>query len=109
MAAMRLYIGNKCFSSWSLRPWIAMKQAGILFDETVIRLRAPDTAANLAKVSPTGTVPVLHHDGKVIWETLAILEYLAELYPQARLWPEDRDARAFARSVSSEMHSGFAG
>ena len=103
----KLYIGNKCFSSWSLRPWVAMKQLEIPFEEGFVRLRTPETGANLAKVSPGGTVPVLHHDGKVIWETLAILEYLNELYPEKRLWPVDRDARAFARSVATEMHSGF--
>jgi glutathione S-transferase len=105
--AFKLYIGNKCFSSWSLRPWVAMKQLEIPFEESFVRLRTPETAANLAKVSPNEMVPVLHHDGKIIWETLAILEYLNELYPEKRLWPVDRDARAFARSVATEMHSGF--
>jgi glutathione S-transferase len=105
--ALKLYIGNKCFSSWSLRPWVAMKQLGIPFEEGFVRLRTPETPANLAKVSPNGMVPVLHHDGRVIWETLAILEYLNELHPQKQLWPADRDARAFARSVATEMHSGF--
>jgi glutathione S-transferase len=107
MMAFKLYIGNKCFSSWSLRPWIAMRHLGIPFEEGFVRLRTPETAANLARVSPAGTVPVLHHDGKVIWETLAILEYLNDLFPEKRLWPEDREARAFARSVATEMHSGF--
>lgn len=105
--AFMLYIGNKCFSSWSLRPWIAMKQMGIAFEEKFVRLRTPETAANLARVSPTGLVPVLDHDGKIVWETLAILEYLNELFPAGRLWPTDRDARAHARSVATEMHSGF--
>lgn len=105
---MHLYIGNKCFSSWSLRPWIAMKQFGIPFAETVVRLRTPDTAREIAKVSPSGRVPVLHHDGRVIWETLAILEYLADLYPDRPMWPKDRETRAFARCVATEMHSGFA-
>jgi glutathione S-transferase len=105
--ALTLYIGNKCFSSWSLRPWVAMKQLEIPFEEAFVRLRTPETGANLARVSPNELVPVLHHDGKVIWETLAILEYLNELFPQKQLWPEDRDARAFARSVATEMHSGF--
>ena len=81
MSEFHLYIGNKCFSSWSLRPWIALRQCGIPFEETVIRLRTPETAANLAKVSPTGLVPALLHGKAVIWETLAILEYLSELYP----------------------------
>jgi len=107
MAEFQLYIGNKCFSSWSLRPWIALKQCGIPFEETLIRLRTPETAANLANVSPTGLVPVLLHGKTVIWETLAILEYLADLFPERRLWPADRTARQLARCVATEMHSGF--
>jgi glutathione S-transferase len=107
LAEFTLYIGNKCFSSWSLRPWIAMKQLAIPFEEKFVRLRTPETAANLAAVSPNGQVPVLMHDGRIVWETLAILEYLAELFPQKRLWPEAREARALARCVATEMHSGF--
>src|SRR5262249_60740274 len=87
MSDFHLYIGNKCFSSWSLRPWIALRHCGIPFAETVIRLRTPETAANLAKVSPTGLVPALLHGKAVIWETLAILEYLAELFPDRRPFP----------------------
>lgn len=105
--AFKLTIGNKCYSSWSLRPWIAMKHLGIPFEEGFVRLRTPETAANLAKVSPNEMVPVLDHDGKLVWETLAILEYLNELFPEKRLWPEDRDARTLARCVATEMHSGF--
>jgi glutathione S-transferase len=107
MSEFHLYIGNKCFSSWSLRPWIALRQCGIPFEETIIRLRTPGTAANLAKISPTGQVPVLVHDRTVIWETLAILEYLADLFPERMLWPADRAARTLARCVATEMHSGF--
>jgi glutathione S-transferase len=107
MSEFHLYIGNKCFSSWSLRPWIALKQCGIPFEETVIRLRTPETAANLARTSPTGLVPVLLHGKTVIWETLAILEYLADLFPDRQLWPADREARRLARCVATEMHSGF--
>ncbi|WP_206632967.1 glutathione S-transferase N-terminal domain-containing protein, partial [Mesorhizobium sp. M7A.F.Ca.US.006.04.2.1] len=77
MAEFTLYIGNKCFSSWSLRPWLAMRHLEIPFEEGFVRLRTPETFANLAKVSPTGQVPVLNHNGKIVWETLAILEYLA--------------------------------
>jgi glutathione S-transferase len=105
--AFRLIIGNKCMSSWSLRPWLAMKQLEIPFEEGFVRLRTPETAANLARISPNEMVPVLHHDGEVIWDSLAILEYLNELFPEKHLWPQDRDARAFARSISNEMHSGF--
>lgn len=107
MAKFQLFIGNKCFSSWSLRPWVALKHLGIEFEETLVRLRTPETAANLAKISPTGQVPVLIHDGRIVWETLAILEYLADVFPEAGLWPADIGARALARSVATEMHSGF--
>ncbi len=103
----KLYIGNKCFSSWSLRPWVAMKHLGIPFEEGFVRLRTPQTAESLAKVSPTGLVPVLDHDGRIVWETLAILEYLNDLFPEKQLWPAELEARAFARSVATEMHSGF--
>ncbi|WP_206524998.1 glutathione S-transferase N-terminal domain-containing protein, partial [Mesorhizobium sp. M7A.F.Ca.CA.001.09.1.1] len=106
MAEFTLYIGNKCFSSWSLRPWLAMRHLEIPFEEGFVRLRTPETFANLAKVSPTGQVPVLNHNGKIVWETLAILEYLADLFPERNLWPADIDARALARSAASEMHSG---
>ena len=80
MAEFTLYIGNKCFSSWSLRPWVAMKHLEIPFEEVFVRLRTPQSAENLAKVSPTGLVPVLDHRGRIVWETLAILEYLADLF-----------------------------
>jgi glutathione S-transferase len=104
---LELYIGNKCFSSWSLRPWLALKHHGIPFTEKFVRLRQPDTPQRLLEVSPSGRVPVLHHDGRVVWDTLAILEYLDELFPDKLLWPADTTARALARSVSAEMHSGF--
>ncbi|MDX8501570.1 glutathione S-transferase family protein [Mesorhizobium sp. VK4C] len=107
MAEFTLYIGNKCFSSWSLRPWVAMRHLEIPFEESFVRLRTPETAANLAKVSPTGLVPVLNHNSRIVWETLAILEYLADLFPEKKLWPEDAGARALARSVATEMHCGF--
>ena len=107
MSRFTLFIGNKCFSSWSLRPWIGMKHFGIPFEERTIRLRTPETAASLAAVSPTGQVPVLLDDGKVIWETLAILEYLAECFPEHPFWPGSRDVRAQARCAATEMHSGF--
>ncbi|RVD50152.1 glutathione S-transferase, partial [Mesorhizobium sp. M8A.F.Ca.ET.023.02.2.1] len=107
MSEFTLYIGNKCFSSWSLRPWVAMRHLEIPFEEGFVRLRTPETAANLAKVSPTGQVPVLNHKGRIVWETLAILEYLADLFPEKELWPADIGARALARSAATEMHSGF--
>ena len=105
--ALKLVIGNKNYSSWSMRPWIAMKVAGIAFEETVISLDAPDFNARVGAVSGTGKVPVLI-DGEVrVWESLAILEYLAEKFPDAGLWPADTAARAHARAVASEMHAGF--
>jgi len=105
--AMHLIIGNKNYSSWSMRPWIAMKVAGIPFEETVISLNAPDFKPRLLAVSGTGKVPTLI-DGEIkVWESLAILEYLAEKYPEAGLWPKDAEARAHARAIANEMHAGF--
>lgn len=102
-----LIIGTKRFSSWSLRPWLAAKMAGLNVAETEIALRQPDTKANILAHSPSGKVPCLIHDGLVVWDSLAICEYLAETFPEAGLWPDDRAARAVARAVSCEMHSGF--
>jgi len=102
-----LVIGDKAWSSWSLRPWLAAKVAGIPFREVPVRLRQPDTARQIAVHSPSGRVPVLKRGGLSVWDSLAICEYLAELAPEARLWPQDRGARAVARSISAEMHSGF--
>jgi glutathione S-transferase len=104
----RLVIGDKNISSWSLRPWLAMRHAGIAFSEINIRLRQPDSAAHILRHSPSGRVPALRVGGEVIWDTLAILEFLAEAHPEARFWPADPQARARARSVAAEMHSGFA-
>jgi glutathione S-transferase len=105
--ALILVIGNKNYSSWSLRPWIAMKVAGIAFEERLISLDAADFQARAREISATGKVPALA-DGEIrIWESLAILEYLAEKFPQARLWPAEPGARAHARSIAAEMHAGF--
>lgn len=108
MSGMTLIIGNRNYSSWSLRAWLAMRAAGLAFDEIVIPLDQPETAARIAAFSPAGRVPVLRHGDLAVWDSLAICEYVAELAPEARLWPAGRDARAMARSVSAEMHSGFA-
>ncbi|HZL31361.1 MAG TPA: glutathione S-transferase family protein [Pseudolabrys sp.] len=105
--ALRLFIGNKNYSSWSMRPWIAMKVAGIPFEETVISLNAPDFKPRLMTVSGTGKVPTLVDGDVKVWESLAILEYLAEKSPDAGLWPKDKAARAHARVVATEMHGGF--
>jgi glutathione S-transferase len=103
----RLVIGNKNTSSWSLRPWLALKQAGIPFTEVRINLRAPDMKEQILAHSPAGKVPVLWVGDLMIWDSLAILEFLAERYPEAALWPAHPAARAVARSASAEMHSGF--
>ena len=105
--ALTLVIGNKNYSSWSFRPWIAMKVGGIAFDEVVISLNAPDFKPRLSKISGTGKVPALVDGDVQVWESLAILEYLAEKFPAAKLWPADAAARAHARAIASEMHAGF--
>lgn len=102
-----LVIGNKNYSSWSLRPWLAMRHAGLAFDEVLIPLDHPDTKARILEYSPAGKVPVLVDGAATVWESLAILEHLAERYPEAGLWPGDPAARAHARAISAEMHAGF--
>jgi glutathione S-transferase len=104
---LELIIGNKNYSSWSLRPWFAMKVAGIPFEETLISLQAPDFKSRLAAFGGAGKVPTLV-DGEIrVWESLAILEYLAEKFPAAALWPREPVARGHARAVAAEMHAGF--
>src|SRR5436190_1574864 len=103
---MLLVIGNKNYSSWSLRPWIAMKVLGIAFDEVRIPLYQPGSKERILSYSPAGRVPILRDGETVVWDSLAILEYLAERHPQ--LWPAERAERATARAISAEMHSGFA-
>ena len=107
MADFTLYIGNKNYSSWSLRGWLMAKAARIPFEEVLIRLRQPNTKAEVLRHSPSGRVPALIHGQVSVWESLAIGEYLAEQLPDAKLWPQDSVARAVARSVSTEMHAGF--
>lgn len=107
MTQLTLVIGNKNYSSWSLRPWLALKQAGIEFSEIRIPLDTPTTRQQILSYSPSARVPVLRHGTLTIWESLAICEYIAEGFPDAHLWPKDRLARAIARSVSAEMHAGF--
>jgi glutathione S-transferase len=103
---MLLVIGNKNYSSWSLRPWLAMKVLGLAFDEKRIPLDTPGTKQEILRYSPAGKVPCLVDGSLAIWDSLAILEYLAERHPQ--LWPADAAERAQARSIAAEMHSGFA-
>jgi len=105
--SLHLLIGNKNYSSWSFRPWLAMKVAGIAFDETVNSLDAADFKSRAAALGGSGRVPVLSDGGVRVWESLAILEYLAEKFPAAGLWPEQAAARAHARAIASEMHAGF--
>jgi glutathione S-transferase len=104
---MKLILGNKNYSSWSMRPWLAMKVAGLPFEEEVISLNAPEFKSRLLQVSGTGKVPTLIDGEARIWESLAILEYLAEKFPAAKLWPADPNARAHARAIANEMHAGF--
>ena len=108
---LQLYIGNKNYSSWSMRPWVLLTQADIPFEEVMVRFDAFDVGSqfkqSLQGLSPTGKVPLLVDDSLAIWDTLAIAEYLAEQFPAKQLWPQDGRARAQARSVCAEMHAGF--
>ncbi len=109
--ALQLYIGNKNYSSWSMRPWVMLRQAGIPFEEIMVRFDSFDAGSTfkqqLKAISPVGKVPVLVDDGFAVWDTLAIAEYAAERFPDRQLWPADARARARARSICAEMHSGF--
>jgi len=107
MSELVLYIGNKNYSSWSLRPYLALAHTGAKFRTEVIVLDRPDSKANMLAKNPAGKVPVLVDADLVVWDSLAICEYLNELAPSAQLWPADRAARARARSISAEMHAGF--
>jgi len=107
MSDFTLIIGNKNYSSWSLRGWLALKRTGVEFDETVVALRRADTSERLKKHSPSAKVPMLKTPDGEVWDSLAICEYLAETFADAELWPSDKKARAQARAVSAEMHSGF--
>lgn len=104
---LKLIIGDKNYSSWSLRPWLLLKMIGEPFEERLIHLKQPDTAQRIRQLSPSGKVPLLLDDHIAIWDSLAIAEYLNECYPAARLWPDERSVRALARSLCAEMHAGF--
>jgi glutathione S-transferase len=104
---LKIVVGNKKYSSWSLRPWLVLKHAGEPFEEIVVPLDMPDTAANIRKYSPSGRVPALIDGDITVWDSLAIAEYLHEKFPAKRLWPKDAAQRARARSLAAEMHSGF--
>jgi glutathione S-transferase len=105
--SLTLVLGNKAYSSWSLRPWIALKQAGVAFDEIVIPIYIEGSPEAIREHSPAGKVPILKDGDLTVWDSLAIIEYAAEKFPQAGIWPADPKARAVARSISAEMHSGF--
>ena len=107
MSELALLIGNKNYSSWSLRPWVALRHSGLAFDETVVKLNTPEFAPKVKDWSPAGRVPVLRHGARHVWDSLAICEYLAETFPEKKLWPRDSGERALARAISAEMHSGF--
>jgi glutathione S-transferase len=107
MPELALVIGNKNYSSWSMRPWVALRQAGIPFREIRIPLYQPDSRQRILEQSPAGKVPVLKDGPTLVWDSLAILEYLAERFPDRGLWPQEVAARARARSACAEMHSGF--
>lgn len=107
MTRPTLVIGNKLYSSWSMRPWLVMKAFGLPFEETLIPLYNPDSKARLLEHSPSGKVPLLIDGDIKVWESLAIIEYLAEKHPAAHIWPRDAKARAHARAICSEMHAGF--
>jgi glutathione S-transferase len=104
---LKLVVGDKNYSSWSMRPWLLLTANGIPFEEETILLAEPDTKERIARYSPSGTVPVLIDGGITVHDSLAICEYLAEKFPEKNLWPKDAAARARARSVSAEMHSSF--
>ncbi len=106
---LKLIIANQNYSSWSLRPWILLKAKDIAFECELQRFDEATNQRHFFEFSPTGKVPVLQHDGRTVWESLAIMEYLAELYPDQQLWPTDFGQRAHARSIASEMHAGFPG
>ena len=108
MSRYRLVIGNKNYSSWSLRPWLFMRHHALDFQEVRLALDSEEFRSQIGRYSPTGKVPVLHDGGLVVWDSLAILDYLAEQHPDTGGWPADTEARAHARSIACEMHSGFA-
>ncbi len=104
---MHLIIANKLYSSWSMRPWLIMREVGLDFEETVIPLRQPDTAERIKQFSPSGKLPVLIDGDVTVWESLAIISYLADKYPEKPIWPDGMVARAHAKSIAMEMHGGF--
>jgi glutathione S-transferase len=107
MPALSLLIGNKNYSSWSLRPWLLLKQTGLEFEEVRVAFDTPEFAARVREYSPAGKVPALRHGAIAVWDSLAICEYVNEAFPELRVWPRAPEERAVARAISAEMHSGF--
>jgi glutathione S-transferase len=107
MAGLTLVIGNKNYSSWSMRPWVLMRTLDIPFEEVKLRFHSPEWDANIGRWSPSGLVPVLWRGEDAVWDSLAIMEALHDWFPDRGVWPGDGSARAFARSIAAEMHSGF--
>jgi glutathione S-transferase len=107
MPGLTLVIGNKNYSSWSMRPWVLLRELGIAFDEVKLRFQSAEWDANIARWSPSGLVPVLWRGDIAVWDSLAIMESVNEWFPESGVWPRDAAARAFARSAAAEMHSGF--
>ncbi|WP_417459797.1 glutathione S-transferase family protein [Kordiimonas sp.] len=109
MPALKIVIGTKTYSSWSLRGWLAVAHTGLVFEEEKLTLDTPDFYARIGALSPSRTVPALHHGATVVWDSLAIIDYCARIAPQAYWWPEDDAAYGFARSICAEMHSSYMG
>ena len=107
MSPIRLVIGNKNYSSWSLRAWLCLRKSNVEFDEVLIPLDTQEFKARIGDYSPTGRVPVLHHEGRTIWDSLAICEYINEAFADGNLWPQDLSSRSLGRCMVAEMHSGF--
>ncbi|GHF11672.1 glutathione S-transferase [Kordiimonas sediminis] len=107
--SLKIYLGSKAYSSWSLRGWLALKHSGLPFEETVLRLDTPEFYQGLEGISPTKCVPALVHDTVTVWDSLAIIDYMARIAPEKYWWPEDDAAYGHARSITAEMHSGFMG
>src|SRR5262245_36425029 len=107
MKELTIWVGNKNYSSWSMRGWLAVRMCGEPFEEVVVPLDQPSTKVSILSFSPSGRVPAVRHKDLLIWDSMAIAEYLAETFPGANMWPQNPRTRAIARALSAEMHSGF--
>ena len=109
MPALKIIIGNKTYSSWSMRGWLAVAHSGLVFEEVLVPLDTPEFHERIGALSPSRTVPALHHGDEIIWDSLAIIDYCARLTPEHNWWPDDTAAYGFARSIAAEMHSSYMG